>query len=36
LETVEIIKKAREYIGLEKDPFFKKQVEELLAKKDYA
>jgi phosphoglucomutase len=35
LETGEIIKKAREYIGLEKDPFFKKQVEELLAKKDY-
>jgi phosphoglucomutase len=35
LETGEIIKKAQEYIRLEKDPFFKKQVEELLAKKDF-
>ena len=36
METGEIIKKAEEYIRLEKDPYFKKQVEELLAKKDYA
>ncbi|HUI91484.1 MAG TPA: phospho-sugar mutase [Chitinivibrionales bacterium] len=36
METAEIIAKAREYIRFEKDPFFKKQVEDLLARKDYA
>jgi phosphoglucomutase len=36
LENSEIIKKAEEYIRFEKEPFFKKQVEDLVAKKDYA
>jgi phosphoglucomutase len=36
LENSEIIKKAEEYIRFEKDPFFKRQVEDLVAKKDYA
>jgi phosphoglucomutase len=36
LDTQQIITKAEEYISLEKDPFFRRQVEDLLAKKDYA
>jgi phosphoglucomutase len=36
LENAEIIKKAEEYIRFEKDAFFRKQVEDLIAKKTYA
>jgi phosphoglucomutase len=34
LDIKQTIKKAEEYISLEKDPFFRKQVEDLLAKND--
>jgi phosphoglucomutase len=36
LDNTQIVSKAEEYIRLEKDPFFRKQVEDLLAKKDFA
>jgi phosphoglucomutase len=35
VENAEIIKKAEEYICFEKDGFFRKQVEDLVAKKDF-
>jgi phosphoglucomutase len=35
LENAEIIKKAEEYVRFEKDSFFRKQVEDLIAKKDH-
>jgi phosphoglucomutase len=36
LENAEIIKKAEEYISFEKDAFFRKQVTDLIAKKDFS
>ncbi len=36
MENAEILKKAEEYIHFEKDGFFRKQVEDLIAKQDYA